>query len=329
MTTDTLAAPRAAASPTEAGFARIWIARLLAAFFGANAFYMIADAAGWYRAVPGVTATGPLNAHFVVDIGIAYLAAAVALAVGSLRPARLAGLALPAAVFIVGHAIFHLVGHGAHEAAESTLGADIAAIYVPALLALWLVLPAPPRGVLGAALSGRFYEAMVRLGEKKLGVTLDYLRDIAAGAPRMFRLLGRVSALGQSIRPQHLHATHLAALGAALHDDCGTCVQIHINLARADGVAEDVLRHAVAGEAEALPEPLADAFRFGAAVAANDEAMHPLRETLEQSLGKRSMIEMAVAIAFARFYPTVKRALGHARSCAVLRFDFGRSTKHG
>jgi AhpD family alkylhydroperoxidase len=182
--------------------------------------------------------------------------------------------------------------------------------------------------VLGAALAGRLSEAMIRYGEKKLGVPLDYLREIAANAPGAFRLIGRVSQLGHSLKPVDRHATHLAALGAAMHDDCGTCVQIHINLARREGVSEDTLRRAVMGEAGTLPAPLAQAFRFGEAVAANDQEMHELRETLEADLGKRAVIEMGIGIAFARFYPTIKRALGHAKSCAVLRFEFGGARDH-
>jgi AhpD family alkylhydroperoxidase len=177
--------------------------------------------------------------------------------------------------------------------------------------------------VLGAALAGRLSEAMIRYGEKKLGVSLDYLREIAANAPASFRALGRVSQIGQSLKAVDRHAAHMAALGAAMHDDCGTCVQIHINLARQDGVPDDVLRRAVMGEAGTLPARLAASFRFGEAVAANDPEMHELREKLEADLGKRAVIEMAIGIAFARFYPTIKRALGHAKSCAVLRFEFG------
>jgi hypothetical protein len=82
------------------------------------------------------------------------------------------------------------------------------------------------------------------------------------------------------------------------------------------------------GEAGTLPEPLAASFRFGEAVAADDPEMHELREKLESMIGKRAVIEMAVGIGFARFYPTVKRALGHAKSCAVLRFDFGGAHDH-
>ena len=325
MTTVTLAANTAARPAREAGVARLWVARLLAALLAANAAYMLIAAETWYRSVPGVAANGPFNQHFIGDVGIAYLAAAVALFAGSLSPARLSALALPAAIFLAGHAFLHLIGFGIHAEGNATWFTQAYGIYLPALLALWLALPPAPKGVLGAALSGRFAEAMIRFGEKKLGVTLDYMREVAANAPAAFRILCRVGQLGQSLKPADRHAAHLAGLGAAMHDDCGTCVQIHINLARQDGVAEDVLRRAVMGEAGTLPSPLAEAFRFGEAVAANDPEMHDLREKLEQALGKRAVIEMSIGIAFARFYPTVKRALGYAKSCAVLRFDFGES----
>ena len=323
MTTATLSAPAAERPAREAGLARVWIARLLALLLAANAAYMVFAAEAWYRAVPGVTATGPFNHHFVGDVGVAFLAAAAALFAGSLKPERLAGFALPAAIFLAGHALLHLVGYGIHAGGGNTWFTDAFAIYLPALIALWLALPPAPKGVLGAALAGRLSEAMIRYGEKKLGVPLDYLREIAANAPASFRLLARVSRIGQSLRAVDRHAAHMAALGAAMHDDCGTCVQIHINLARQDGVSEDTLRRAVMGEAGTLPARLAASFRFGEAVAANDPDMHELRETLEADLGKRAVIEMAIGIAFARFYPTIKRALGHARSCAVLRFEFG------
>ncbi len=328
MTTAALTAAAAARQEREARFARIWIARLLAVLLAANAVYMLFAPEAWYRAVPGVAGTGAFNQHFVGDIGLAFLAAAAALFVGSLKPERLAGYALPAAVFLAGHALLHLVGYGLPAHAGTTWLADIFAVYLPALIALWLALPPAPKGVLGAVLAGRLSEAMIRFGEKKLGVSLDYLRDIAAAAPLSFRLLGRVSQIGQSLKAVDRHAAHMAALGAAMHDDCGTCVQIHINLARQDGVPEDVLRRAVMGEAGTLPARLATSFRFGEAVAANDPEMHELRETLEADLGKRAVIEMAIGIAFARFYPTIKRALGHANSCAVLRFDFGGAHGH-
>lgn len=323
MSTATLAADAAPRPAGAAAFARVWIARLLAIFLAANAAYMLFAPENWFRSVPGVSANGPFNQHIIGDVGIAYLAAAAALLAFSLKPARRAVLALPAAIFLTGHAVLHLVGYGLHAEGNGNAFTVLYAVHLPALLSLWLALPAAPKGVLGAALSGKLSEGMIRYGEKQLGVSLDYLREIAAHAPAAFHLLGRVSQLGQSLAPADRHAMHMAALGAALHDDCGTCVQIHVNLARQDGLPEDVLRRAVMGEAGTLPPALATPFRFGEAVAANDPEMAALRETLEAEFGKRAVIEMAIAIGFARFYPTIKRALGHAKSCAVLRSDFG------
>jgi len=112
MTTATLPANVSIRPTREAGLARIWIARLLAALLAANAAYMLFAAEAWYRAVPGVAATGPFNHHFVGDVGLAFLAAAASLFVGSLKPERLAGYALPAAIFLAGHALLHLIGFG-------------------------------------------------------------------------------------------------------------------------------------------------------------------------------------------------------------------------
>lgn len=44
----------------------------------ANGAMMIAAPAYWYDVVPSVTASGPLNVHFVTDAGIGFLAAGLA-----------------------------------------------------------------------------------------------------------------------------------------------------------------------------------------------------------------------------------------------------------
>ncbi len=53
----------------------------------------------WYALTPGVRMTGPYNAHFVLDIGFAFLASGAVLAVGAWMGARglmMAGLSWPA-----------------------------------------------------------------------------------------------------------------------------------------------------------------------------------------------------------------------------------------
>lgn len=106
----------------------------------ANGAIMLAAPAAWYAAVPGVPATGPFNAHFVRDIGVAYLVAGMALICfardRAARPAALAG-----AAFLALHALVHLWDAAAGREAARQLVVDVPLIFVPPVLATWVAWP--------------------------------------------------------------------------------------------------------------------------------------------------------------------------------------------
>lgn len=111
------------------------IAILLAIFHGTNGLLMLLAPGLWYASVPGVPETGPLNLHFVRDIGLGFLAAAAALLLFA-RDTGNRALAAPAAVFLGGHAGLHLAEIAAHG---TTLGnglRELATILLPGLLPL-------------------------------------------------------------------------------------------------------------------------------------------------------------------------------------------------
>src|SRR3546814_10054009 len=62
------------------------VAGVLAAVLGGNGLAMLFAGLWWYGAVPGVTATGPYNPHFVRDIGAAYLVTGLAAAWFAWKP---------------------------------------------------------------------------------------------------------------------------------------------------------------------------------------------------------------------------------------------------
>lgn len=109
------------------------LAFILATMMAANGVYMFVDPPGWYAAVPGVPDTGPLNLHFVRDIGIAYFTAGVALAWSALGAGwRASALA---ALFIGGHSLLHagetMMGHH-HDVILN----ELVAVHLPAVLAI-------------------------------------------------------------------------------------------------------------------------------------------------------------------------------------------------
>ncbi|CAN7604202.1 hypothetical protein LJR225_004571 [Phenylobacterium sp. LjRoot225] len=121
------------------------LAGLLAVFLGVTALAQLIAPLSWYDAVPGVVATGPFNAHFVRDIGAAYLTVAGSLAAFAWRP-RLARPALMAsATFLVVHAGIHLFDAVCGAQPLSDTVRDFAGVHLMALITLGLALAPEPR----------------------------------------------------------------------------------------------------------------------------------------------------------------------------------------
>lgn len=109
---------------------------LLGIYQAANGIVMLAAPDFWYVTVPGVTDTGPINMHFIRDIGLAFLAAGTAL----LMTARLGistALILPASVFLGGHALLHVAEMLVHGTSATAALRDIVLIVIPGLLPLY------------------------------------------------------------------------------------------------------------------------------------------------------------------------------------------------
>ncbi len=117
------------------------LATLLGLGSAGNGLYMLISPANWYFAVPGVTTTGPFNQHFVRDIGLIFLLVATALLTGVARPTARLPLWSAAALWLVGHALFHFWEVAVGICGPSALVQDFPAVTLPALLttalALW------------------------------------------------------------------------------------------------------------------------------------------------------------------------------------------------
>jgi hypothetical protein len=111
------------------------IALVLAITMGANGIWMFVDPPGWYASIPGVPDTGPLNLHFVKDIGLAYLTAGIGFAwsafAGGWKAAALASL------FIGLHALLH-VGETMMGHHHDVIVNELIAVHLPAVLGTWL-----------------------------------------------------------------------------------------------------------------------------------------------------------------------------------------------
>jgi hypothetical protein len=122
---------------------RAAVAWITAIVCGINGLAMILAPFPWYGAVPGVADTGPFNPHFIRDIGCAYLLAGIALGLAARGSERRA--AIPAAAFLVLHALVHLGDFVAGREDFHHLLGDLPGVFLLPILATWIAWPRQKR----------------------------------------------------------------------------------------------------------------------------------------------------------------------------------------
>lgn len=109
------------------------VCAVLAVVLGLNALAQLFAPFWWYGAVPGVTATGAYNPHFVRDIGAAYLAVTLGLGWFAARPIQGWPALVAGALFLAVHAAIHLFDASCSASGVSDVIRDFPGVYLPAL----------------------------------------------------------------------------------------------------------------------------------------------------------------------------------------------------
>jgi len=113
---------------------------LLGIFHIVNGLFMLIAPAEWYATVPGVTLTGPFNPHFILDIGMAFVASGAGLLLGARRNAYAAIFACAGATWPALHALIHIDGWLMHGFPADTQIAASEAMGVVGFAVLGVVL---------------------------------------------------------------------------------------------------------------------------------------------------------------------------------------------
>jgi alkylhydroperoxidase family enzyme len=139
-------------------------------------------------------------------------------------------------------------------------------------------------------------------------------------SPRAFMKFGKLGKLAQYRRALPADASAIAHLIAARSEDCGPCVQISINLSLGGGVSKDILRAVLDRQPDRLPPKLADVYHFAESVVTGVED-DTLRQRVRDHYGDEALIEMGLAMAVGRTFPVVKRTIGYAKSCSLMKIE--------
>jgi hypothetical protein len=113
-----------------------------------NGAWMLLFPQSWYRDLPAaVPHTGPFNAHFVRDLGVAFLVAGVAFAWSARNIDRSYPVHIGLTIFFTGHALIHLVDIATGHLPTTHWLIDLPGVFLPALVMIVLAIPAVRRGL--------------------------------------------------------------------------------------------------------------------------------------------------------------------------------------
>ena len=161
------------------------------------------------------------------------------------------------------------------------------------------------------AVTGRF--------ERRYDYDASYMRELIDIDPAAFFAFSKVQGLS-SYRKAPPEALVAAGLVGTMAEDCGPCTQIVVKMAEEGGMPAAMLKGILTGDEAAMGPEAALAWRFARASLARDmEAADPLRDEIVRRWGREALASIALAIATARIYPTVKYAMGHGKMCSKIR----------
>jgi hypothetical protein len=145
----------------------------------------------------------------------------------------------------------------------------------------------------------------------------SYLRDIYEASPRAFFRFSKIAGISNYREDVPKEAWYAAKLAATLTEDCGPCTQLVVKMAEREGISPEAVRAVLTGNEEAMPPDASLGFRFTQSVLRRDIAESDrLRREVLNRWGKKALVSLALAVASARVYPSVKYALGHGHACA-------------
>lgn len=154
--------------------------------------------------------------------------------------------------------------------------------------------------------------------ERRWHYPMDYARTLLRASRRGFWRFAQVMPLAAWRDGVPLAAWHAAKLVAVRAEDCGPCTQLVVDMARADGVPDALLRAVLQDDPahlQALDTDTAMAAHFARCWAANSPGLADAREALRQRFGERGLASLALAMSGARLFPLIKSALGHGQAC--------------
>ncbi len=153
--------------------------------------------------------------------------------------------------------------------------------------------------------------------ERKVRTPVGYLSDLGEASFSGFLKLLLILPLVSHRAKSDPVLQHAARIVATQHEDCASCLQMVVNVAADEGMEPQTIRAVLSRDYQHLPDSISLIVRFTEGVLARNGSEREARHVIEARYGATVLAELALAIAGARVFPTIKQGLGLAGSCST------------
>lgn len=151
--------------------------------------------------------------------------------------------------------------------------------------------------------------------ERKYDYDMSYARELLSTDLRAFFAFAKINGLSTYRKDAPKNMYWAAKLVGTVSEDCGPCTQLMVAMALEAGADPKQLSAVLANDDAALDADTRLGMQFARAAIAHTPDADELREHIARQHGPRAVIALAFAICSARFFPTLKYALGHGKTC--------------
>jgi hypothetical protein len=163
-----------------------------------------------------------------------------------------------------------------------------------------------------------YLHGKIKAMERAFGYDAAYAHEMLDASTPAFMKFGLFQAMANHCDNVSKEAWYAAKLAGAISEDCGPCSQLVVDMALKAGVDAKILAALARGDFHDAGTDATLGYLYGQAVAINSPDAVKLSVDAEAKYGKRGLVSLALAVASARVYPTLKRGLGHGAACQKL-----------
>jgi hypothetical protein len=151
--------------------------------------------------------------------------------------------------------------------------------------------------------------------EREFGYDASYVRKVLETDARAFWKFAKITGMAEYRRDVPAALYYAVKITGTLAEDCGPCTQLSVTMALRDGVDPRAIASIVEGREAMMTDEVRLGVRFAQSVLAHSPDADEIRDEIVRRWGPRALISVAFAITAARFYPTLKYAMGFGKAC--------------